>query len=158
MSTWFIYLVTFIPWNLISHQRQFHWLLSIFSMQSSSHMEYIKLSVCFVLVDDSGFRNIWWKFGDYVLGGIRHDVYLNMVVDAVICRWVTLVTGEKAGPDRFRQMVQCLSSFFYSDEGLLASLRTARIHAVRNVLMGIFDRVVIHANVNKTVSMVCQPW
>ena len=35
ISTWAISLVTFIPWNVILHQRQFHWLFSNFSMQSS---------------------------------------------------------------------------------------------------------------------------
>ena len=36
----------------------------------------------------------------------------NTVVDAGIWHWVMLVTGEDAGPERFRKAVQWLTAFF----------------------------------------------
>ena len=36
----------------------------------------------------------------------------NTVVDAGIWHWVTLVTGEESGPERFRKAVQWLTAFF----------------------------------------------
>ena len=36
----------------------------------------------------------------------------NMVVDSVICHWVTLVAGEEAGPDGFGQAFQWMAVLF----------------------------------------------
>ena len=36
-------------------------------MQSSSHMEEMKLRVWLIIGDDSDFQNIWFKFGDELL-------------------------------------------------------------------------------------------
>ena len=47
--------------------------------------------------------------------------------------------------------------FFYANNDLLASPRPARIQAALYVFMGLFDRVVLHTNVNKKVGMVCKP-
>ena len=81
-----------------------------------------------------------------------------MVVDAVIRHWVTLVTGEEVEPERFRQPVQWLVAFFYTDDGLLASPRPACLQATLGVLTGLFDRFGLQTNINKTAGMVCQPY
>ena len=44
----------------------------------------------------------------------------KMVVDVVICHWVTLVSGEELGTNGFGWDIQWLAGFFYSDDGILA--------------------------------------
>ena len=80
----------------------------------------------------------------------------NMVVDAVIFRWFTLVVGGKSGLDGFGGAVQWLAEFFYIDGGLLAFTRRAQIRAALDVLTGLFDRVDLQNNVNKKARMVSQ--
>ena len=76
----------------------------------------------------------------------------------MIRHWVTLVTGEEVEPERFRQPVQWLVAFFYTDDGLLASPRPACLQATLGVLTGLFDRFGLQTNINKTAGMVCQPY
>ena len=72
----------------------------------------------------------------------------------VISNWVTLVVGEEAGPDRFKWSIQCLSKFFYANDGLLASPRPARIQAELDVLMILFVRIGLQTSMNKMFGMV----
>ena len=81
----------------------------------------------------------------------------SIVVDTVIFHWVTLVAGEEAVPDGFGQAVQWLATFFYANDGLITSPRPAHIQEALGVLTGLFDRVGLNKNVNKTIEMVCQP-
>ena len=85
---------------------------------------------------------------------LPHTIF-KVAVDTAIHHWVTLVTGEDAEPDGFGWAFQWLVAFFYSDNGLLASPRPARLQAHLEVLTGLFDRVVLHTNIKKTVGMVC---
>ena len=99
--------------------------------------------------------------GGAVLGlhGVPHGYPLsltifNRVVDTVIQHWVTLDSGEKAGPDGFRRYVHCIAELFYVHDGILTSPQPARLHAALDVLTGLFDRVGLRTNVNKTVGIV----
>ena len=80
----------------------------------------------------------------------------NMVVDVIIHQWVTLVAGEEAVPEIFERSVQWLAAFFYADDRLLILTIPSRLQAALDVLMGLFDRVGLHTNVDKMVGMVCQ--
>ena len=80
-----------------------------------------------------------------------------MVVDAVIFHWVTLVMGEEVGPYGFGCALQLLATFFYTVDGFLSLTRPDWIQAALDVLAGMFDRVVLQNNVDKTVRMLCQP-
>ena len=75
----------------------------------------------------------------------------------MIHQWVVLVAGEEAGPEGFGRAVQWLEAFFYADDGILASPRSARLQATLDVLTGLFDRVGLQTNVKKTVGIVFQP-
>ena len=72
----------------------------------------------------------------------------------MICHWVTLVAGEEAGPDGFGPAVQWMATFFYANDGLLVFPRPARIQAALDVMTGLFDRVGLQTNVDKTVGIV----
>ena len=60
-------LAAFIPWNVMPHQRQSHWLFLNLSIQSSSHIEEMKFSITSFLEDESNLQNRWWIFDDEVL-------------------------------------------------------------------------------------------
>ena len=59
-------------------------------------------------------------------GHIPHTIF-NMVVDAVICYWVTMVEGEESVLVGFRRAVQWLAELFYTGNSLLALPRLAWI-------------------------------
>ena len=52
-------------------------------------------------------------------GGYLSPTIFNIVVDAVICHWIILATGEDAGPDGFWWLFQWLVEFFYANDGLV---------------------------------------
>ena len=71
---------------------------------------------------------------------------------------MTLVAGEDSDPDGLGRAVQWLAALFYTDDGLLASLKLDCLQEALDVLTILFDRVGIQTNVKKTVGMVCQPF
>ena len=52
-------------------------------------------------------------------GGPSAPTIFNIVVDAV-CNRVTLVAGEEAGPESFRQTVQWMAALLYADNRFTA--------------------------------------
>ena len=59
-----------------------------------------------------------------------HQLYptiFNTIVDAVFRQLVKEVDGEETGLDGFERAVGQTSTFFYADDGLLASTRAERI-------------------------------
>ena len=82
----------------------------------------------------------------------------NMLVDAVVCHWVTLVAGKEEVPYGFGWLVQWLAAFFYVDSRLLAPPRPTRPQVALSVFTGLFDKVGLQTNINKIVVMVCQPF
>ena len=81
----------------------------------------------------------------------------KMVVYAVIRHWVRLVTGEESGPEVFGQAGKWLAAFLNADERIFSSPRPAHFQADLDMMMCIFDRVVICTNVNETVGVVYHP-
>ena len=82
---------------------------------------------------------------------------LNVVVDAVVRHWVTVMVesaeerGERGKEGRHQ------AALFYEDDGMVASLDPHWIQGAFITLVGLFDRVGLQNNVRKTVSMVCRP-
>ena len=80
----------------------------------------------------------------------------NMVVDAVIHYWVTLVAGEESGSYGFGRAVQWMEDFFNADDVLLDSPRLVMIQTELDVLR-FLNRLVPQKNINKSVGVVFQP-
>ena len=81
----------------------------------------------------------------------------NVMVDAVVRHWVTLVVeeAEKRGERGKEERHQ--ASLFYTDDGMVASSDPHWLHWSFTTLVGLFDRVVLNTNTRKTVSMTCRP-
>ena len=78
----------------------------------------------------------------------------NVVVDAVIRHWVTVVSLTEAGEEGLGETVQELAAYFYADNGLIMSPRPERLQRSFDVLT---DQFGLHTNVRKTVSIAFQP-
>ena len=81
----------------------------------------------------------------------------NVVVDAVVRHWVNGLMDEAAAKGETGREDQHQSAVFYAVNGMVISLDPAWLQGAFNVLVTIFDRVGILANVSNTVSMVCHP-
>ena len=81
----------------------------------------------------------------------------NVVVDAVVRHWLQLATQEaerrgERGRERRHQ-----AALFYADDGMIASSDPRWLQWAFTVLVGLFDRVGLRTNQQKTVSMTCRP-
>ena len=81
----------------------------------------------------------------------------NVVVDAVVLHWVTMVLekAEKRGERRNEGRHQ--SPLFYTDDGMVASSDPRWLHWAFDALLALFEQVGLQTNVGKTVSMICWP-
>ena len=64
---------------------------------------------------------------DVTQGYTLFPTIFKMVVGALICHWITLVSGKEAGLDGFGRSIQWLEALFYSNGGPLAFPRTDRL-------------------------------
>ena len=80
----------------------------------------------------------------------------NMVVDAVICHWVTVVNLEEEGTGGLGMTIIDMAAYFYAEDGLVAPTQPERLNREFDVLTSLFYRVGLRTNTSKTVDMVCQ--
>ena len=78
----------------------------------------------------------------------------NLVVDAVIRHWVTVVTPNEAGTGGLSLTIIDLVDYFYANDGLVPSTQPERLQRAFDVLTGLFDQVELQTNTVKTVGMV----
>ena len=90
-------------------------------------------------------------------GDLLSPTIFIVVVDAVVCHWVTLVVkeseirGERVREDRHQ------APLFYADNGMVASSNPRWLQWAFTTLVGLFDRVGLDTNTGKMVSMTCRP-
>ena len=90
-------------------------------------------------------------------GNPLSPMIFNVVVDAVIIQWVTVVTPSEVGTVRIGLTTIDLAAYFYANNGLVASTQPERIQTEFDVLTSPFDQVGLHTNTAKMVGMVYQP-
>ena len=82
----------------------------------------------------------------------------NVVMDSVICHWVTGVAEMEPSVEGLGMLIQDLVSYFYTNNGIVKSTQLERLQREFDVLSYLFDRVGLHKNTRKTVMMECQPY
>ena len=82
----------------------------------------------------------------------------NIVIDAVIRHWVTVVEPNEDGRERLGVSIQDLAAYFYAYDGLVTLNQLERLQRAFSILTGLFDRFGLRTNMRKTVSMACQPY
>ena len=108
----------------------------------------------------------------------------NVMVDAVVCHWESLLVAEREGvdisgdegdgaqtagrtirdqddgrqwPEEGHQRLTVRAEFFYADDGVVESTDPEWLQLEFDMLTGIFDRVGLQKNVRKTVGIVYRP-
>ena len=94
-------------------------------------------------------------------GGALSPIIFDLVVDAVLRHWVSVVAvtqGEAdPGAEGFGQDIQRLVKYFYANNGILATKQAKMMKRALNVLAELFDQVGLHTNMGNMIRMVCQP-
>ena len=75
----------------------------------------------------------------------------------MVRHWVTLVVEEVYKRGERGREGRHQSSLFYTDDGMVVSSNPRWLQWGFNALVGLFDRVGLHTNLGKTVSMTCRP-
>ena len=81
----------------------------------------------------------------------------NVVVDALVCHWVTLEVEDTEKRRERGEEGRHQATLFYADNGMVASSNPRWLQWVFNALVSLFERVGLRTNVGKTVSMTCRP-
>ena len=90
-------------------------------------------------------------------GDLLSSTIFNVVMDAVVRYWVTVVVDSAKERSVHRQEGRHQNSLFCADDGMVASSYLRWIQWVFRTMVGLFDRVGLKTNVGKTVKMVCCP-
>ena len=84
------------------------------------------------------------------------------MVEVVLRHWISMVTATEGVADPvtegFGQYIQWMGAYFYSDDGLLASMRETQLQQAFNILTEMFVRVGLRTNVGNMVSMALHPY
>ena len=63
-----------------------------------------------------------------------------MVVDSFICQWVVVVAVTKAYMEALVVLIQDLTEYYYTNDGLIASTQPKKMKRAFDVLEDLFDR------------------
>lgn len=90
-------------------------------------------------------------------GGPLSPKIFNVMVDAVVRQWLRIVLGDEyTMPEvEIDEVVQLFTALFYADDGYIASSDAETLQRSVDVLTGLFDRVGLKTNVDKTKVMTC---
>eukprot|EP00978_Attheya_sp_CCMP212_P016906 scaffold44614_cov73-Attheya_sp.AAC.3 len=81
----------------------------------------------------------------------------NIMVDAVVRYWLSLVCGENVAANGLGYEVKEKYVIFYADHGLLLSCNQEWVQESFDILIGIFEHVGLRTNTSKTNAMICMP-
>ena len=80
----------------------------------------------------------------------------NVVVDAVVRHWVTMLLEEAEKRGERRKEGRHQAALFYADNSMVASPDPCWLQWAFNALVSLFERVSLQTNDKKTVIMVCK--
>ena len=99
---------------------------------------------------EGGYYRKGFKVGQGVTqGDPLSPTIFNVVVDAVVCHWVTLAVMEAETRGERGQEGKHQAALFYADYGMIASSNPQWIQWAFTYLVGLFDRVGLNMNINK---------
>ena len=86
-----------------------------------------------------------------------YPTILNVVVNAVVMHWVTVMQEGAEERGDHGQEGRHNNAIFYTDNGMVASSDPRWLQGDFSTLDGLLDRVGLWTNVGETVGMVCRP-
>ena len=90
-------------------------------------------------------------------GDLLSPTILNVVVDAVVRHWVSVMVEGAEERVECGQEGRHQNDLFYADNGIVASSDPRWIQGAFSTLVGLFDRVGLLTNARNTFGMVCCP-
>jgi hypothetical protein len=91
-------------------------------------------------------------------GAVESSTIFNVVVDAVVRYWLTLVVNDGSDADTGLGLtVNERLVLFYADDGLIASRNSEWLQMAIQSLSELFERVGLRTNTTKTETMNCTP-
>ena len=87
-----------------------------------------------------------------------YPTIFNVVVDAVVRHWVTVVIAGAEERGERGQESRHQDALFYADDGMVALSDPRWIQGAFNTLVRMFDRLGLQNNYGKTFGMVCRPF
>ena len=90
-------------------------------------------------------------------GDMLSPTIFNMVVDAVVRHWVTVMVEGAEERGEGGQEGRHHNALFYTDNGMVELLDSRWLQGAFSTLLGLLDSVGLRTNVGKTVGMVCRP-
>ena len=103
------------------------------------------------------YRAAFWGERGVTQGDPLSPTIFNVVVDAVVQHWVTVVLTESEARGELGQEGRHQAALFYTNDSMVASSDPAWLQGAFTALVGLFDRVGLQNNFGKTVGMVCHP-
>ena len=89
-------------------------------------------------------------------GGLASPALLNTVFNSVECHWISLTVEDEAVIEYgLGHAVGRSFGFFYADDGILVSQDPDFLHGSLNVLITLFWRIRLAANVAKSKKITC---
>jgi hypothetical protein len=90
-------------------------------------------------------------------GGPFSPRIFNVVVDAVVREWLRQSLGEEAARHGLGDLVKTIMVAFYADDGVLSARCPEWLQESFTTLVGLFERVGLRTNSQKTKVMTCVP-
>ena len=81
----------------------------------------------------------------------------DVVLDSVVQHWVVVTVEGAEERGKYGKEDRNHNPLFYADNGMVESSDPQWLQGVFSTLVGLFDRVGLHTNFEKTVDMFCHP-
>ena len=101
------------------------------------------------------YRAEFQGFWGVIQGGPLSPTIFNMVVDAVVHLWISLVAGLVGGKDRCVGKVRHRAAFFYADYGMVSSTEPFFMQGVFGTLTRFFDRLGFRKHFGNKFGILC---
>ena len=111
------------------------------------------------MVDKEGdyYRTPFKGYCGATQGDTLYPKIFNMVVETIVCQWVTVVAVIEAGSEGLITLVQDLVAYFYAGDVIVTLTQTEILQRAFDVLTDLFDRVGLWTNMRKANRMACNP-
>ena len=90
-------------------------------------------------------------------GGPFSPRIFNVVINAVVWEWLRQTLGVEVARRALGDLARTILVVFYADDGVLSARCPEWLQNSFTILVGLFERVGLHTNSQKTKVMMCVP-
>ena len=90
-------------------------------------------------------------------GGPFSPCISNVMVDAIVCKWIRQVLGDEAENEGIGAEICSFLVAFCTDDGIIQARCPEMLQSSFDILIALFERVGLRTNTQKTKAMICIP-